>query len=263
MRLKSILPLALCLLLTGCGPKPGPSPSAAPSEAPSPSESIGLPAPQWGVQVYQSSFTVEGRQEPVFSPEYRLPQIDNADGVPAFEAINAYYAARLDDLAATASELSAWAVEDYNLSLTTDLPFYGYVDTVSYELTLETPTRVSILCSHYTSAGTPAPVLLPMGDTFDLTTGARLTFADLFSCPEEEASQRVLSALLSLNESGAYAGTVLDADALRGAYQPNYFYLTEDSLVCFFPGGELPRAVGTPTFAVPYTELEDILRPWE
>jgi len=33
--------------------------------------------------------------------------------------------------------------------------------------------------------------------------------------------------------------------------------------VVYFPQGDLASALGSPTFAVPYTELEDILKPWQ
>ncbi len=264
MTSKLALPLALCLLLAGCATishdfSPAPSPSEA---VPTP-EASPLPSPEWGEQVYMTAFSVEGRETPVFSPEYHLPKIQNADGIPAYEAVNTYYATELDDLASSSSELSAWAVDDYKASLMADFPFYAYADTESYELTMETPSRVSILRSHYSSFGTPAPALYPIGDTFDLVTGERLSFADLFTCPADQARERVLSALLALNAAGSYSNTVLDADALRAAYNSEQFYLTEDSLVCYYPSGDLPRAVGCPTFAIPYTELEDIFAPWE
>ena len=263
-----LCPLALCLLLAGCSTvadhaSPPPSQSPAPEVSAPGNSGTPRPAPQWGEQTYMTAFAAEGREEPVFSPEYRLPKIENAAGIPAYEAINAFYASTLDDLAASAAELSGWAVDDYKTAQIVGYPFYNYVDTESYELTMETAGLVSILRSHYSNSGGPYPTLYPMADTFDLTTGARLTFADLFTVPEPEAQARVLNAVLALNEAGAYSGAVLDAEALRNAYSPQHFYLTEDSLVCYFPGGDLPNAVGSPTFAVPYTDLEDILASWE
>lgn len=271
MRRRLILSLALCLLLTACStvaeyasPVPSPEGSAAPApSASAPPEETAAPAPEWGEQVYMTAYAVEGRPEPVFAPEYRLPEIENAQGVSAYEAINAYYAAALDDLASSAAELSGWAVDDFKASQITGDPFYAYVDTERYEISLETPARVSVLRSHYSNVGGPSPAMYPVGDTFDLTTGTRLTFAGLFTCSEEEARQRVLDAVLALNAQGAYAGAVLDEGNLTAAFQPEQFYLTEDSLVCYFPDGDLPGAVGSVTFAVPYTDLEDILTPWK
>ena len=275
--------LALCLLLTGCATvsdyasptpalgqeaEPTPAVSSAPEGSQPPEisqspEGTPPPAPVWGEQVYLTGFAVQDREEPVFSPEYRLPKIENADGVPAYEAVNSYYADALEELAVSAAELSGWAVEDYNLALTLGNQFYNYVDSESYVLSLNTAARVSVLRTHVSNLGTPYPTTYPVGDTFDMTTGARLSFADLFTCSEEEAQDRVLSAVLAQNAQGSYAGTVIDEDSLRAAYWPQWFYLTEDSLVVYFPQGELSAALGSPTFAIPYTELEDILTPWE
>lgn len=262
---KLTLPLALCLLLTACAgaghtPTPAPTPTAQIDPVPT---ATPLPAPEWGEQVYMTAFGVEGRMDPVFLPEYRLPKIENAGGVSAYEAINAYYAAALDDLAISAAELAGWAIDDYAVTQVSGDPFFDYVDSETYELTMEASTRVSILRCHYSNSGGPYPTLYPMADTFDLTTGARLSFADLFSCDADEARQRVLTAALTLNSAGKYSNTVLDENTLKDSFWEENFYLSEDSLVVFFPNSEFPRAVGTPTFAIPFVDLEDILLSWE
>jgi len=259
------LPLLLSLLicLTGCSTvaeHASPSPTPAESAQPAPAE---VPAPEWGEQVYMTAFAAEGRDEPVFSPEYRLPKIDNAAGIGAYEAINDYYAAALDKLAVSASDLAAWAVDDYKTARATGDPFYPYVDTEDHQIALQTGQVVSILRSHYNNTGGPSPQLYPIGDTFDLATGARLTFADLFTCGPTEAAARVLDLLLEQNAQGAYRGAVLDEEALRQAFEPEQFYLTEEALTLFFPEGDLPSALGSPTFAIPYSDLEDIWSLWQ
>ena len=251
--------LALTLALSGCStvqqaaaPTAAPAPSAAPTAAP-------RPDPEWGEQVYATAYAVEGREEPVLSPEYRLPEIENAGGIASYEAVNAYYAQALSDLAAAAAELSGYAVEDSSIAQATGDPFYPYVDTETYEITLQSAGRVSFLRSHYSNMGGPYPTLYPLGDTFDLTTGTRLSFADLFSVSADEAQARVLDGVIAQN-----AGTGYDPAALRSAYVPEQFYLTEDSLVVYYQEGTLgPHAVGAPTFAVPYADLEEILLTWE
>ena len=246
MRSKLILPMCLCLALSACAvvehdPTPTPPPT-----------------------LYMTAFAPEGRlDEPVFIPDYRLPLIQNAQGIPSYEAINAYYAAALDDLAVSAAEVGGWAIDDYLTTQATGDPFFDYVDTETYELTMESQTRVSVLRSHYSNSGGPYPVLYPLSDTFDLTTGARLGFADLFSCSAQEAKERVLDAVLSLNAQGTYSKTVLDESMLKNAFSEENFYLTEDAFTVYFPNADLPQAIGTPTFAVPYTDLEDILLSWD
>lgn len=274
---KKLLPLCLCLLLTGCAtvaeytsptpplgqeatatPTPGPE-----SSAPAPSEATPRPGPEWREQVYMTSYVVQDRSEPVFSPEYRLPKITNAQGIPAYEAINDYYAGALDDLAVSAAELSGFAVEDYSIAQSLGDPFFNYVDSETFVLSLSAPSRVCVLRTHVSNLGNPHPLNYPLADTFDLATGARLSFADLFTCSAEEARERVLSAVLARNAASGYSGVVLEEEQLRQGFDPEKFYLTEDSLVVYYPQGTLSSALGSPTFAVPYTELEDIFAPWQ
>ena len=262
MNRKPVLPLALCLLLTSCATVSHPSAAPA-STPPAVPTAEPLPAPEWGEQVYTTAFVAEGRADPVFVPEYRLPRIENADGIPAYEAINAYYAAALEDLSISSSDLAAWAMDDFAVTQATGDPFFEYVDTERYELTMESATRVSVLRSHYSNSGGPYPTLYPLSDTFDLTTGERLSFASLFSCPAQEAEERVWAALAGLNAQGAYSGVVLDEATLKAAFSPENFYLTESALTVYIPSAELPQAVGIPTFAIPYADLEDILTGWE
>lgn len=275
---KKLLPLCLCLglLLTGCatvaeyasptpplGQEATATPSAGPeSPTPAPSDTP-RPQPEWGEQVYMTSYVVQDRPEPVFSPEYRLPKITNAQGVPAYEAINDYYAGALDDLAVSAAELSGFAVEDYSIAQSLGDPFFNYVDSETFVLSLSTPTRVCVLRTHVSNLGNPHPLNYPLADTFDLSTGARLGFADLFTCSAETARERVLSAVLARNAASGYSGVTLDEEQLRQGYDPEKFYLTEDSLVVYYPQGTLASALGSPTFAVAYTELEDIFAPWQ
>lgn len=276
---KKLLPLCLCLglLLTGCatvadytsptpplGQEAVPTPAPGPeSPAPAPSETAARPGPEWGEQVYMTSYVVQDRSEPVFSPEYRLPKITNAQGIPAYETINDYYAGALDDLAVSAAELSGFAVEDYSIAQSLGDPFFNYVDSETFVLSLSAPSRVCVLRTHVSNLGNPHPLNYPLSDTFDLATGQRLGFADLFTCPAEEARERVLSAVLARNAASGYSGVVLEEEQLRQGFDPEKFYLTEDSLVVYYPQGTLATALGSPTFAVAYTELEDIFAPWQ
>lgn len=277
MARKILLPLCLCLLLAGCAtvaeytsPTPPLGQEATPTptpgtqdQSPTPSDAAPRPEAVWGEQVYMTAYAVQDRTEPVFSPEYRLPQITNAQGVPAYEAINLYYTSALDDLAISAAELSGFAVEDYSIAQSLGDPFFNYVDSESFVFSLNTPSRVCVLRTHVSNLGNPHPLSYPLADTFDLSTGERLGFADLFTCPADQARERVLSAVLARNAKSGYSGVVLEESLLRQSYDPERFYLTEDSLVVYYPQGTLANALGSPTFAVAYTELEDIFAPWQ
>lgn len=260
MKSKHFLPLTALLLLTACTPAGEVQVDA--TATPVVSEATRT-VPDWGVQVYTTSFTAEGHNAPVFSPEYRLPKIKNAEGIPAYEAINAYYAEILDSLAIAASETAGWALEDLNITKATGDPFYPYIDTEQYAVAMESRDRVSILRTHTNATGSPATLTYPTGETFDLTTGERLYFADLISVSEETAQESVLAAVCRLNAANGYSGTVLPEEELRESYHPEQFYLTEDSFVVYYPAGTLTGITNSPTFAIPYSDLEEILTPWE
>lgn len=260
---KTILVLSLSLLLAGCSTvaQPGGVPIVTTPPAETADLTTDAPAydpPAWDEQVYMTAYAVEGRDEPVFRPEYRLPRIANAAGVPAYEAINAYYADILSDLAVAAADLSAWAVDDYRTTQATGEPFYPFTDTESYVISVQTSGFVSVLRTHAGATGSPQTVSYPIGDTFDLGSGQRLLFADLFTCSQKDAAGRVLSTIITQNAAGSYMGAVFDADALTAAFEPEQFYLTESALVLYFPAWDIPGAIGSPTFAIPYTELADV-----
>ena len=265
MRRFPVLGLALILLLSGCStvaehsetPNPSPIPDAAVTEAVRPDP------PVWAEQTDAAVFPDDGQSAPVFSTAYSLPRIDNADASPAYQRINDFYAAALGDLTEAADERFAQARKAAEHAAAQGEAFQPFADGESYEITMATARQVSILRSHYSNSGGPYPLLYPIGDTFDLTTGQRLSFADLFTIPADQAAARVLEAVLDSNAAGSYGDTVLPEDVLMAVWSPEQFYLTEDSIVLYFPDSELPHAVGTPTFAVPYTQLEDILQTWE
>ena len=268
MRRLPFLGLALTLLLTGCSTvaehkTPDADPDAAPTPAVVVTQASRPDAPVWKEQNYVTVFTDDSQSGPIFSPEYRLPLIENADASPAYPPINEFYANALDDLAASSAEIFAWALEDAQSASTLGIDFQPFIDEETYEITLETAERVSILRSHYSNSGGPYPLLYPIGDTFDLTTGQRLSFADLFTVPADQAAARVLEAVLASNAAGSYGGTPIPEEDLKVGWSPERFYLTEDALVMYFPDSELPHPVGTPTYAVPYAQLEDILQTWE
>ena len=50
---------------------------------------------------------------------------------------------------------------------------------------------------------------------------------------------------------------------MKNAFQEENFYLTESAFTVYLSGFDFPRAIGVPTFAIPYADLEDILLPWD
>ena len=114
------------------------------------------------------------------------------------------------------------------------------------------------------------------GDTFDLTTGKRLSLSDLFCVSEEEYLEVVYNliaeqASVNINESmirnsagpywfsDAYSEDGMNRIKTLGM---NDFYLAEDALVFFYPKYQLAAGgAGGQEFSIPYDQMSDILTP--
>lgn len=277
---RPILSLAagLLLVLAACAPA-GPQPSEelvyptshpsatapAPSGSvpPSSTQPVQAAAPVWGVQESTcSQADDEDADVLLVQGKFSLPLIENAQGVPAYEAINQWYlnlsAGLRSDTLANAGQADA----DYALSKSMGYAFTYYTDEESYEITHETQRLVSILRTHYGHTGGTYPTLLYMADRFDLTTGEALTFDDLFTDPDSAASI-ALEEVLRQAAQGDAAGAVYDAGLVQSLFKRENFYLTADAVVFFYQPQDLaPNAAGAPTFPVKRSLFGDLLAPW-
>lgn len=88
--------------------------------------------------------------------------------------------------------------------------------------------------------------------------GTPMTFADLFTAPEDEAARRVLEAIQAQN---AAAPDPVDAEALDAAFDPERCFPSCHGLLCWYPPGSLPGREADAGFTIPYNDLGDILIP--
>lgn len=95
---------------------------------------------------------------------------------------------------------------------------------------------------------------LSLSAVFDRDTGERLRIWDLFTLPEEETRQRLL-------DLAAGFDPVLRSEA-EAALRPEYIIPRSDGLELTFPQGSLPSQEYTWGTSVPYSDLQDVLRPW-
>ena len=245
-------------------PQPTPEVSSTPAPTESqPAETTQAEAPVWGVQESQCSQNDDEDTDVLLvQGKFSLPLIENAEGVPAYEAINQWYldlsAGLRSDTLANAGQADA----DYALSKSMGYAFTYYTDEESYEITHQTSQMVSILRTHYGHTGGTYPTLLYMADHFDLTTGEVLTFDDFFTDPDAAAAI-ALEEVLRQAAQGDANGTTYDAALAESLFKRENFYLTAGAVVFFYQPQDLaPNAAGAPAFPVPRSLFGDLLAPW-
>lgn len=242
-------------------PRPTPEVSAAP--APTESQAAQAEAPVWGVQESQCSQSDDADKDVLLvQGKFSLPLIENAEGVPAYEAINQWYldlsAGLRSDTLANAGQADA----DYALSKSMGYAFTYYTDEETYEITHQTSRMVSILRTHYGHTGGTYPTLLYMADHFDLTTGEALAFDDFFTDPDAAASI-ALKEVLRQAAQGDANGVTYDTALAESLFKRENFYLTADAVVFFYQPQDLaPNAAGAPTFPVERSLFGDLLADW-
>lgn len=88
---------------------------------------------------------------------------------------------------------------------------------------------------------------------FDRETGAPVSIWDLFTVPEDDVRQRLVSAFAEDDQTSAQ---------MAAALKPEYIALEEDCLSIFFPAGSLPDQEYATGTAIDYTEIRDIMFDW-
>ncbi len=266
--MKRFLPpllLGVLLALSACSPDaPGPSPvptvtptaTAAPTPSATPPAPVPAAAPVWGVQEGSYWQTVPDEPETMLvEGRFALPYIENAAGVPAYTAINSWYAQLLEDLKGDVRDNVALALDDYETARSLEIPFLGYSDEEVYQVIYESETTAAILRSHFAHSSGPFPSVLYLVDRFDLQTGASLRFADFFTDPDQ--AEAII--LAEVKRQGA-EHPEYNQEAVASAFQQEYFYPTEAGLLFFYQPLTLnDQAAVKPEFLVPYGLLEGLL----
>ena len=261
-----LLAAALTLALAGCGPSeagestPVPTPTPAPAAT---SPSVQTPAleesapvgPVWTDQVFAKDFTA-GDGTVVMSVEYVFPGIEEAQRDPAWQKIQDYYAAEGMAYLSDATELASYAAGDYEVAQAMGEDFLPYGESMSYRVAFQTERLASVVRSYYANSVTGAahPANYQFSETFDLSTGDKLTLGDCFT-DAAAGRERVLDLLAAKGADAGYSREALEAE-LNDAY----FYLTEEGLVIYYqPDTLAPYAAGLLEFILPYADLGDLL----
>lgn len=265
--------MALCLVfaLAACGqaeteesPAPAESEEPAASETPAgteePEESEAPEALNAEVTFEEELSTVEEDGVTYMTAQSVAPNVTIEGADEAAQAIASVLAERLTVSQEDIDEYSDMAREHYDtLDETERESFGGY--SIRYSAEVKRSEGVlSVLCTRTEYTGGAHDNTSVFGLTFDLSTGALLSAADIAADYEglcAKVAESVAAQAEELEEGtitgdlDAYAGGVLDTEK---------WYLDGEGLVVFAAPDELaPHAAGTIVFTIPYTELEGLL----
>lgn len=265
--------MALCLVfaLAACGqaeteesPAPAESEEPAGSETPAgteePEESEAPEALSAEVTLEEELSTVEEDGVTYMTAQSVAPNVTIEGADEAAQAIASVLSERLTVSQEDIDEYAAMAREHYDtLDETERESFGGY--SIRYSAEVKRSEGVlSVLCTRTEYTGGAHDNTSVFGLTFDLSTGALLSAADIAADYEglcAKVAESVAAQAEELEEGtitgdlDAYAGGVLDTEK---------WYLDGEGLVVFAAPDELaPHAAGTIVFTIPYTELEGLL----
>ena len=265
--------MALCLVfaLAACGQAdteeshaPAESEEPAGSETPAgteePEESEAPEALSAEVTLEEELSTVEEDGVTYMTAQSVAPNVNIEGADEAAQAIASVLAERLTVPQEDIDEYADMAREHYDtLDETERESFGGY--SIRYSAEVKRSEGVlSVLCTRTEYTGGAHDNTSVFGLTFDLSTGALLSAADIAADYEglcAKVAESVSAQAEELEEGtitgdlDAYAGGVLDTER---------WYLDGEGLVVFAAPDELaPHAAGTIVFTIPYTELEGLL----
>lgn len=265
--------MALCLVfaLAACGQAdteeshaPAESEEPAGSETPAgteePEESEAPEALSAEVTLEEELSTVEEDGVTYITAQSVAPNVNIEGADEAAQAIASVLAERLTVPQEDIDEYADMAREHYDtLDETERESFGGY--SIRYSAEVKRSEGVlSVLCTRTEYTGGAHDNTSVFGLTFDLSTGAQLSAADIATDYEglcAKVAESVAAQAEELEEGtitgdlDAYAGGVLDTEK---------WYLDGEGLVVFAAPDELaPHAAGTIVFTIPYSELEGLL----
>ena len=265
--------MALCLVfaLAACGQAdteeshaPAESEEPAGSETPAgteePEESEAPEALSAEVTLEEELSTVEEDGVTYMTAQSVAPNVNIEGADEAAQAIASVLAERLTVPQEDIDEYADMAREHYDtLDGTERESFGGY--SIRYSAEVKRSEGVlSVLCTRTEYTGGAHDNTSVFGLTFDLSTGAQLSAADIATDYEglcAKVAESVAAQAEELEEGtitgdlDAYAGGVLDTEK---------WYLDGEGLVVFAAPDELaPHAAGTIVFTIPYSELEGLL----
>ncbi len=138
-------------------------------------------------------------------------------------------------------------------------PFIPYQAVQLYTVTYNTPPYLSTVTDRFTYTGGKAYSNRKLGDTFDVTTGRKVPLRSLFW--DDSYQEVIFDQIRRQIEADKQRFLPLAGQRVKSLFRKKNYYLTEHSLVVFFPSYTLaPGTNPTPSFEIPYKLLERHLK---
>ena len=135
-------------------------------------------------------------------------------------------------------------------------PFTPWRAALDYTVTLWQPPLLSLRLDALESGGSPRPLRVCTGETWDCAKGYPRTLRSFFPVKPRRWRGKLLRELQAQAGKQLASGeSLLDPDCaqtMARSFDPDRFYLTEDGLAVFYPLCVLgPYVEGIPVFTVP------------
>ena len=195
-----------------------------------------------------------------------VPEIDDEKHPEASQAINDYYALRIDNhLAYAEYELMEYA--DYAYSNRGGAEFIAYTTEEFFTVEFNSNGYISFLRNIVETTGEEYSQEIITAETFEMEEGGLVTGAYMFSVDTDTAAGRITDIILSQydnmneNEKAAYVPDF--EQALKTCFNLDSFYLTNEGIVYYFQNYQLTLMdENAAEFVIPYDEVKDIFTLW-
>ncbi len=188
------------------------------------------------------------------------PVIKNQNNIEALEKINNYYIEFAQNyILNIEKEEKTFAQEDFESAKADNREFipHEYANTVELKYNGKI---VSFLNVQYMNTGGAHPNSIQVADTFDITTGEKLTLEDIIGKNQDDVKNLVLEKVMS--EIKKVEGTddfyyyETYKEDINSTFNPADYFITNEGLCIFYQQYSIaPYVAGFPTFMISNDEL--------
>lgn len=190
------------------------------------------------------------------------PQIKNPENNAGISKINEYYGKQYDEFRNRVMlDGLRMARGDKEAARNSGFEFRPHAYERDMEMDYNANNLLSVVNLQYENTGGAHPNSCWLSDTFDVTTGKKLSLADILGGSREEALEKVYQTVLEQikktegTEEFVYQDNY--PENVRNSFSENDFVLTSNSLMVYYqPYAIAPYAAGIPKFELPYSQMK-------